>query len=132
MALLHEEITGPVIEAFYQVHRELGHGFLESVYSRAMVIALADVGIHAQRELEIEVWFRERRVGVYRADLVVEGKVILENKASAQLPPTAESQLINLLRSTSLEVGLLLHFGQKPKFTRRILTNDQKAKPFSA
>lgn len=131
MALLHEQITGRVIEAFYQVHRELGHGFLESVYSRAMAIALADMGLHAEREVEIEIWFRGKRVGVYRADILVEGKVIVENKASAQLPAATESQLINLLAASPQEVGLILHFAQKPTFIRRICTNDQKTQQFS-
>jgi GxxExxY protein len=126
MALLCEDITEPTIGAFYEVHHQLGHGFLESVYERAMVIAIRKRGLRVERQVPVAVYFDGQVVGEYRVDLIVEDRVMVELKAAKALDATHDAQLINCLRATSIEVGLLLHFGIKPAFHRRILSNDRK------
>lgn len=127
--LLHKKVTDRVLAAFFQVHAELGPGYLESVYIRAMEIALAQDGVRVEREIPVSVYFRGEEVGHFRADMLVETVVLLEFKAGARLDPTAEAQLVNYLRSTRLEVGLILHFGPAASFKRRIVTNDRKIIP---
>lgn len=124
--LLHRELTSQIIGVFFQVHRELGFGFLESIYSPAMACALMDAGLRVEREVPLAVHFRGLRLGTFRADIIVESMILLELKASPELASTAEPQLLNYLRATDLEVGLLLHFGPKARFRRLIYTNDRK------
>lgn len=128
-SLLHGAMTKQILGVFYQVHRELGFGFLESIYAGGMACALSDAGLSVRREVPIEVFFRGRRLGRFKADLVVESSVLLEIKASALLDPNAEVQLLNYLRASRVEVGLLLHFGPKPSFKRLIYTNERKLLP---
>ena len=127
--ILHEDITDRTLKAFFDVHWELGPGFVESVYANAMAMALMDAGLKIEREVRVTVYFRGRKVGSFRADTVVESVVLLEYKAGSALDSSWETLLIHYLRSTRLEVGLLLYFGQKPVFKRRILTNDRKFLP---
>jgi GxxExxY protein len=127
--LLHKNITDRILGSFYQVHWELGPGFLESVYSRGMEVALADEGLRVEREVPVSVHFRGRRVGTFRADMIVESVVLLEFKAGDRLDPNVEPQLLNYLRATRLEVGLILHFGPKASFKRRVVANDRKIIP---
>jgi len=127
--LLHGALTDRVIRVFHQVYAELGAGHLESVYANAMAIALADEGLHSDREVKVVVYFRGRPVGVFKADALVESVVILEYKAGTHLAPDWEEQLLNHLRNTRVELGLLLFFGRRPLVRRRILTNDQKLLP---
>ena len=127
--LLHGQLTDRIIGVFFQVHRELGPGFVESVYSKAMEIALTDAGLRVEREVPILVYFRGKLVGSFRADMIVESLVLLELKVGEQLDPNCETQTLNYLRATRLELALILHFGSKPKFKRLILTNDQKLLP---
>src|SRR5688500_6229421 len=124
--MLHETITERIIAAFYDVHHELGHGFLESVYEGAMAIALEARGLSVVRQAPVVVYYSGRAVGDLRADLLVERRVIVELKACRALEPIHEAQLINYLRATTIEVGLILHFAFKPVFRRLILTNDRK------
>jgi GxxExxY protein len=124
--LLHEELTGHIRGHFVQVHYELGYGFPESVYSASLAAALLEDGFAVEREVPIAVNFRGLRVGSFRADLVVESKVLIELKTGARLDPTAEAQVLNYLKATKIEVGLLLFFGPSPRFKRFILTNDRK------
>jgi GxxExxY protein len=128
-SLLHGKITDRILGAFFQVHWELGPGYLESVYAKGMELALTDDGLRVQREVPVTVYFRGRPIGTFRADMIVESVVLLEFKASDRLHPSAESQLLNCLRATRLEVGLILHFGPKASFVRRMLTNDRKLIP---
>ena len=121
--LLEERLTRRVPRVFYDVYNELGSGFLESVYSHAMVIALGEAGLTTRREAELPVYFRGRRVGDFRADVVVEDRVIVEIKAGRSLDPAHDAQLDNYLRASGIEVGLLLHFGCQPKFRRRVCQN---------
>ncbi|MEQ8850554.1 MAG: GxxExxY protein [Phycisphaerales bacterium] len=119
--LVEEELTGRVIGVFYEVYNELGGGFLESVYEGAMAIALAEDGLAVERQVPIPVRFRGRIVGDFRADLVVEGRVLLELKACRALEPAHESQVLHYLKATAVPVGLLLNFGSKPIFKRFVL-----------
>lgn len=120
--LLHGELTDRVLRAFFDVYTQLGHGFLESVYEAALTIALNEFGLKAERQVPISVRFRGHCIGEYRADLVVEDLLILEIKAQAALSPINEAQLLNYLKATGMQVGLLLNFGPKPQFKRRIFT----------
>ena len=127
--LLHSELTEIIIGAFYQVHHELGFGFLESVYSAALGCMFLDLGVPFEREVPSAVYFRGLRIGRFRADMIVDRRVLIEIKASSVLDPNAEAQLINYLRATDLELGLLLHFGQKPGFRRLVFANSRKHRP---
>jgi GxxExxY protein len=127
--LLHGAITDQIVGVFHQVHAELGGGHLESVYANAMAIAMADEGFRFEREVRIAVYFRGRSVGIFKADALVESVVMLEYKAGSSLDPTWEEQLLNHLRNTRVELGLMLYFGRRPLVKRRILTNDQKLLP---
>ena len=127
--LLHGELTEKISGVFFQVHWELGFGFLESVYASAMQIALVEAGLRVEREVPVAVHFRGRRVGAFRADMIVESAVVLELKAGDRLDPTSPDQAMNCLKATRLEVGLVLHFGRKPSFKRFIHTNDRKNIP---
>jgi len=124
--MLCEELTGQIIGVFYHVYHELGFGFLESVYERAMIVGLRKLGLKVEQQVRVLVYYEGQVVGDFKADLLVEDRVTVELKASRTLDSSHEAQLINHLRATSIEVGLLLHFGPKPSFRRLILTNDQK------
>ncbi|HEX4854639.1 GxxExxY protein [Arenimonas sp.] len=119
-AFIQGPTTETVIGAFYSVYSELGYGFLEKVYENAMAIALKDKGLEVIQQAAIDVTFRGHRVGEYRADLLVPGKLIVEVKAAQTVSGLHEAQLINYLKATSIRVGLLLNFGPKPQFRRRI------------
>ena len=116
--LLHEDITRAIIAAFYRVYNQLGYGFLESVYAAALAIELAGMSLTAERERCVEVWYCGDVVGSFRADLIVQGKVVVELKATERLDGFATRQLHNYLRCSDLEVGLVLHFGPRPSFHR--------------
>ena len=118
----YKEITDIIIKSFYEVYNELGSGFLESVYEKALTIVLNENGLKARRQKEINVLFRSTVIGEFRADIVVNEKVIVEIKAVRNLNSAHESQLINYLKATNIEVGLLLNFGKKPEFKRFIVT----------
>lgn len=124
--LLHNELTGLVIQAFYEVYNELGFGFLESVYKKAMLIALRERGLRALDEIPIQVRFHGAVVGDFRADMIVEEKVILELQAARALDAAHEAKLLNYLRATDKEVGLLMNFGPKPIFQRFLFDNSRK------
>ena len=122
----HGELTEKIIGVFYDVYNELGGGFLESVYHGAMTIALEQAGLKVEREVAVPVLFRGRSVGDYRADLLVEKKVIVELKAVRILEPSHEAQLHHYLRATNVEVGLLFNFGVKPQMRRLAFDNSGK------
>jgi GxxExxY protein len=123
----HKEITEKIIGVFYEVYNELGHGFLESVYEKSLEVALNSLGIKVLRQIEIPVWFRGHQVGTFSADVLVEDCVLLELKAARALDPSHQAQLLNYLRATEIEVGLLLNFGLKPEFKRLIFDNPRKS-----
>ncbi len=123
---LHTEITSKIIEAFYKVYNTLGYGFLEKVYENAMKIELQEMGLTVTPQMPIKVYYKQQEVGYYKCDLLVAGCVIVENKAAESLCDEDEFQLINYLKATEIEVGLLLNFGKKPVFSRKIFTNKFK------
>ena len=124
--LKHRELTEKIIGVFYDVYNELGHGFLESVYEQALALALSQAGMMVDRQVPISVWFRGQSIGEFRADTVVDGKVLLELKAARTIDQAHEKQLLNYLRATDIEVGLLLNFGVKPQFRRLVYENERK------
>jgi GxxExxY protein len=125
--LLRPELTEKIIGIYYDVYNEVGHGFLESVYSNCMYVALRAAGFSVQREVPIPVFFRGVDVGQFKADLVVEGCVLIELKAVQNIDRSHEAQLMNYLRGTELEIGLLLNFGaHRPQFRRFAFANENK------
>ncbi len=124
--LKHGHITEVIIGAFYEVYNELGHGFLESVYREALACELASKGLRAEREKAVRVQFRNQIVGVFRTDLVVEDAVIIELKSARTIDRMHEAQLLNYLKATDYEVGLLLNFGYRPQFRRMFLSSLEK------
>ena len=125
--LKHKDITDKILHAFFKiVYPELGYGFLERVYENALVIALTALGLKAKQQVRIDVYFQNQVVGEYFADLLVEDKVIVELKAVSRLLMEHEAQLLNYLRATPYEVGLLLNFGPKPDFKRKVFDNSRK------
>jgi len=124
--LLHGDLTERIIGAFLHVYDALGFGFLESVYRRALAHELRKRGMRVECEVLIEVWYDGALVGHFRSDMVVEAKVLVENKASEHLAKSDRKQLMNYLRSTEIEVGLLLHFGPRAAFDRIVYTNSAK------
>lgn len=125
--MLHKEITEVVINSFYTVDNSLGYGFLEKVYENALAHELKKRGLRVQQQMPIQVYYDGELVGEYFADLLVEDKVILELKAAEDIAEQHKAQLLNYLKATEIEVGLLLNFGPEPKFARKIFTNDRKA-----
>jgi GxxExxY protein len=124
--LKHGLITDQILGVFYDVYNELGFGFLESVYHRSLVLALESAGLKVCSRVAIPVWFRGHQVGSFEADLMVEDCVLLELKAARSLDSSHHAQLMNYLRATEIEVGLLLNFGERPEFKRVILDNLKK------
>jgi GxxExxY protein len=122
----HSQVTDLVLKVFYDVYNELGGGFLESVYHKALAMALRQSGLAVSVEVPVPVYFRGVAIGDFSADLTVNQCVLLELKAVAVLDKTHDSQLLNYLRATDFEVGLLLNFGPKPHFKRFLLDNHQK------
>jgi GxxExxY protein len=124
--LLHKETTDKIIQTYYEVYNELGHGFLEKVYQNAMYLKLKNKNLFVEAQKQIKVYYKGVIVGEYYADIVVNQAIILELKASEILVYENELQLINYLRATDIEIGLLLNFGKKAEFKRLIFTNDRK------
>ncbi len=120
----HADLTGLIIKAFYQVYNVLGYGFLEKVYENSMLIELRKLGLSCSNQLPIKVHYDEHQVGDYYADILVEELVIVELKAIETLAPIHETILVNYLKGTEIEVGLLLNFGPKPEFKRKVLTKE--------
>jgi GxxExxY protein len=124
--LKHRELTDKVIGVFFDVYNEMGHGFLESVYENAIALALTENSFDVKRQISIPVWFRGQKVGDFVADMLIENSVLLELKAVRVLEASHEAQILNYLRATDLEVGLLLNFGVKPQFKRFAYDNGRK------
>jgi GxxExxY protein len=122
MELLHKRITDKILKAFYSVYNTLGYGFLEKVYENALFYELQEMGMKCERQRAIDVMYRSYKVGAYYADLIVEESVIVEIKAAEVLAEEHEFQLINYLKATAIEVGLLLNFGKEPQFKRKVFT----------
>src|SRR5688572_6670980 len=122
----HSELTKEIIGVFYEVYNELGHGFIESVYENALCLALREKGHEVYQQIAIPVWFRKTQVGDFDADLMVDKLVLLELKVARTLEEAHTAQLLNYLKATEIEVGLLLNFGPRPEFKRVAFGNDRK------
>jgi GxxExxY protein len=124
--LLHAEITEQVIGAFHTVYRTFGFGFLEPVYANALWVELGRRGVIAKREVPVEILYAGVPVGTYRVDLLVSDRVVVEVKTQNVLSKGDERQLMNYLKATNLEVGLLFNFGPDPTFQRIVYSNERK------
>ena len=124
--LLHKSITDAILKVYYEVYNELGYGFLEKVYQNAMYFELKSLGYKVEAQKQIKVYFKKQLVGEYYSDLLVEDKVIVELKATELIMNVHLAQIMNYLKATPIEVGMLLNFGEEPQFKRLIYTNDRK------
>lgn len=123
---LYKDLSDKIINAFYTVYNTLGYGFLEKVYENALMQELINKNLFCEKQKPIKVYYQQKVVGEYFADIIVDNKIILELKAAEALVEEHELQLINYLKATEIEIGLLLNFGKKPAFKRKIFTNDKK------
>ena len=124
--LKHAELTERLIGIFFNLYNEIGHGFLESVYEQAFSLVLAENGIFFERQIAIPVWFHGQKIGEFRADLLVDRKVLIELKTGRDIDSAWEKQLLNYLRATDVEVGLLFNFGPVAQFKRYVFENERK------
>jgi GxxExxY protein len=124
--LKHSELTDKIIGTFYEVYNEPGFGFLESVYEEAMLTALEAKGLKVEQQVPIPVWFRGKKIGSFKADLIINDLVIIELKAVTVIDNAHIAQLLNYLRATEIEVGLVLNFGHKAEFRRKAFDNNRK------
>lgn len=120
----HLEITEKIIGAAYKVHNTLGSGFLEKVYQNSLVIEIQALGFSVAVEKPLKVHYHGEVVGNYVADIIVEGKVLLEIKAVKELSGIHEAQILNYLKATGIEVGLLINFGKSVNIKRRIMDKE--------
>jgi len=125
--LIHKATTDKILKAFFQVHTALGYGFLEVVYQRAIHLTLTRMGVECRREVPMDVYYLAECVGEYRADLVVEGKVIVETKASPGITSKHDLQIYNYLKASKLEVGLVLNLGPTATFHRYVCSDNRKS-----
>jgi GxxExxY protein len=122
----HSEITEIIIKAFYHVYNKLGYGFLEKVYEKALAIECRKLGLKCLCQCPIEVFYDNEVVGFYIADIIVNQVVIVEIKAASAISTEHEIQLVNYLKATEIEVGLVVNFGKKPEFKRKVFSSDYK------
>lgn len=124
--MLNKDLSEIILKSFYKVYNTLGFGFLEKVYEKALMIELSKNGLNVERQKPIKVFYDNIIVGEYFADILVGDSIILELKASECIVEEHELQLINYLKATEIEIGLLLNFGKRPEFKRKIFSNDRK------
>ena len=122
----HKELTDRILKTFYKVYNKLGYGFLEKVYENALMIEFRNEKIPAIPQSPIKVFYDGEIVGEYFADIQVDNKIIIEIKAAKRLAEENEAQMLNYLKATEIEVGLLLNFGPKPEFKRKVFDNSRK------
>jgi GxxExxY protein len=127
--LPHAELTEKIISAFYDVANELGHGFSEEVLTRALVIVLRERGLRVEGQVQLPVKFHGEIIGVFKADIVVEGKILIEVKVGSELQPYAHVQLMNYLKAAGGGLGLLLHFGRRAEVKRKIVGDPLNSLP---
>ena len=125
-SIKYDKLTENIIRIFYKVYNKLGYGFLEKIYENAMMFEMEKENIAAISQAPIKVIYDDKILGEYFADISVDGKVIVEIKAAKNLAPENEAQLLNYLKATDIEVGLLLNFGSKPQIKRKVLDNYRK------
>jgi len=122
----YEDLTHKIIDAFYKVYNTLGYGFLEKVYENALLIELKKIGLNATPQAKIRVDYDNQIVGEYYIDILIEDCIIVEIKASKSIAKEHEAQLLNYLKASHLEVGLLLNFGPKPEIKRKVFDSHRK------
>jgi len=122
--LIHEKTSEAIIKSFYHVYNTLGYGFLKKVYENSMRVSLEKLGYAVNQQFPIDVIFEGEHVGKYFADLLVANKVVVELKAAKAISPDHEAQLLNYLKATGLQVGLLLNFGTKAEFRRKVFSSN--------
>ena len=122
----HSELTGKILGGFFQVHKELGFGFSEKVYESALEVLLNEIGMVVDRQKDIFVYYHGKPIGEYKAYLIVNGVVLLEIKSVEKIIDAHDAQLLNYLKATQIEVGLLLNFGRQAEFRRKIYDNTRK------
>lgn len=128
MQLLHKEITEKIIKSYFTVYNTLGYGFLEKVYENAMAIELRKNGLEVKCQYPINVQYENEIVGEYFADMIVNGLVVIELKAVQEISEVHECQLINYLKATNIELGLLLNFGKEAEYKRKVFMNIYKGR----
>jgi GxxExxY protein len=124
--LLHQNLSDTILKIYFEVYNVLGYGFLEKVYQNAMYFELKSKGYKVEAQKQIKVYYKSQLVGDYFADLLIDDSIILELKACECLMDEHKAQLLNYLKATDVEIGLLLNFGTAPEFKRSIYTNDRK------
>ena len=124
--ILHKELSESILKVFYEVYNELGHGFLEKVYQKAMYLELRSQGFKVEPQRQIKVYYKNELVGDFFADLLINDVIILELKACDSLVKAHFVQTLNYLKATNIEIGLLLNFGEKPEIKRLIFYKQQK------
>lgn len=124
--LLHKKITDDILKVYFDIYNHLGYGFLEKVYQNAMYFELQKKGYKVEAQKSIKVYLKGQLIGEYYADLLIEDRIIIELKACELIMSVHVAQLMNYLKATKVEVGLLLNFGEEPEFKRIIYTNDRK------
>ena len=124
--MLEADITRIVIGGFFDAYNQLGRGFLESVYEGAMAVILQEAGLGVKRQYPIDVWFRGRRIGHFRADLLINERLIVEIKRAKRIHSRHKAQVYNALKASQIQLGLLVNFGPEPTFKRIILMNNRK------
>ena len=122
----HSDLSDKIIKVFYEIHNELGYGFSERVYQKALGIALRQIGLKVEEQLPIKIYFRGQEIGEYFADMVVNDVILIELKAVVQIIEEHEAQLLNYLKSTKIEVGYVMNFGKSAVFKRKVLDNERK------
>lgn len=121
-----DPVTARILKAFFDTYNALGWGFLESVYKRGLAVVLAEMGAQVQTEVHMPIYLRGVKIGDYYADVVVDNSVIVECKAAERIVAAHRAQLLNYLKATRIEVGLILNFGERPAFERLILSSHRK------
>jgi GxxExxY protein len=124
--LKHRDLTEYLIRIFFDIYNELGHGFFESVYEQAFAVSLAENGIFFERQIAVPAWYHGKQIGDFRADLLIDRKVVVELKVGGAIDPSWEKQVLNYLRATETEVAILFNFGPKAEFKRYVFDNDRK------
>jgi GxxExxY protein len=122
----HSDLTGKILGCFFQVHKELGYGFSEKVYENALAILLRENELTVEQQVRLQVYYHNQTVGEYIADMIINNVVLLELKAAEKLIDDHAAQLLNYLKATNIEVGLLLNFGPTAEFRRKVYDNERK------
>ena len=122
----HSDITGLILKGYFKVYNTLGFGFLEKVYENSLLLELKNAGLICSSQYPMEVYYENTKVGLYYADIIVNQAVIIEIKAAEALCEEHEAQLLNYLKASAIEVGLLLNFGRKAEFKRKVFSNEFK------